>query len=406
MLLKKNISLLIIVIIISSCASKHPNYKSASEIDAVVIDAKTSNKKFMPLEHYNPLFVRVNFIFLLDENGEGNFNGKDKEDNESLDRVFTKANKLIDNLKDAKDSTCYTGFDFLSSSKIQFQFKKMYIKDTFARNYLNAKGYSERRRNIGLLTPSKNWYLKDLDHNINDTIQKKGINVYNTMNVPAYEDLVENHSEKGYNTTQGVAISQFPSYSNYTRSSQLHYPNWYTKRLWIEQFYCVKNKTSWKNGQRAFELAYRGLSHELGHSLGLYHSNEYHRTNKCFKALMSQSGRSPRNYIQPTEIGKMHKAMMTSNVIQFVTDDSNYGVPKTIYENENWNFKKLRFYQDIIVNEGQVLILNGTVIFPENASITLEKNALLVLNNATLKTVKNNNFINIIKKKHAKIIKY
>ncbi|MEE9349085.1 MAG: hypothetical protein V3U80_03495, partial [Flavobacteriaceae bacterium] len=175
MKIKSKISILVIILFSTSCSRKlHPNYKSVADVEAVIINSKTDNRKFIPSENANDLFVRVHFVSLLDENGEGNFKEDDIEDNESIARVFKRANALMVNLKDPKDSICYTGSDFLTSSKIQFQFKKLFIRDTFSRNYLNS-GYTEKNRRLGFLTPSKNWYLKTLDDKINDTISQKGI---------------------------------------------------------------------------------------------------------------------------------------------------------------------------------------------------------------------------------------
>jgi hypothetical protein len=389
-----------------SCSEKSYNLVDLNTIKAKLISKNTNNEAFIPKEDYTPLTVRVNFILLLDENGEGNFRIDNDEDNEILDNVFQKSNHLYANLKDPKDSICYKGNDFLSDTKIRLAYKKYYVKDTFARNYLNAKGYSEEKRNINLISPSPKWYLKTLDNAINDTITKKGINVYNTMNVPAYNQIIKNKTDELYDKTKGIAISQLPSLTDLNRSSQLHYPNLYTKKIWMKNFYGKSHNISWKKLQRTFELIHKGLSHELGHSFGLLHGNQYHRTNKCFNAMMNQNYRSPRNYIQPSEIGKMHKLLMMTNLIQYVTEDSNYNVPKIISENENWDFKTLRFYQDIIVKKDQILILNGTVIFPKKASITLEKNATLILNKATLKTSNNKKFTHIIKRKDAKVIRY
>lgn len=394
-------------LIFNSCSSNKINFSSISEIEATTINSRTKNSFFNPKETYTPLYVRVNYIYLLDENGKGNFNGKNEDDNEIINTIYKKINYLYANLKNPKDSTCYTGNDFIKDTKIQFKFNSLYVKDTFARNYRNSPKYNEKRRSYAAFSPSSNWYLSYLDKNINDTISKKGINVYLNMDKVAYDDVVLRNSSEGYDKTVSNSVSQFPSYTDFNRSSQVCIPNKYTKRLWMENIYCPKKNRSWeKKVKHWFIGTHKGMSHEIGHSLSLAHSNEYHKTNKCFKAMMNQSGKSPRNYIQPSEIGKMHKALMISNLIQFTEENANYNTPLIIKENQNWDFKTIRFYQDIIVEEGQILILNGTVILPSNASILLEKNAVLVLNKATLNTANNKPFTNIIKEKHAKIVKY
>ncbi len=404
--MKKITSLLIITIILSSCATKLP-FNNISEIDAVTINARTKNRFFIPKTTYDPLYVRANFIYLLDTNGQGNFNGKNKEDNKVIDEILQKINHLYQNLEDPKDPKCYKGKDFVKDTKIQFKFKLLYIKDTFARNYRNSKLFNEKKRSYSAFAPSKNWYLKYLDNTINDTISKKGINAFFNMDVDAYNDVVLNNSAKAYHKTKSVSVSQFPSYQDFNRSSQICFPNKYTQYLWMKNINSKKINKSWdKTVKNWYISSYKGMSHEIGHSLSLAHSNEHHGTNKCDQAMMNQGWKAKRNYIPPTEIGKMHKALMTSNLIQFVTDESNYNQPRIISENENWDFNTIRFYQDIIVKQGKILILNGNVILPKNTSITLEKDAILVLNNATLKTTNNTNFTTIIKNKNAKIIKY
>lgn len=404
--MKKYLLLLFVVILGSSCASKLP-FKKLEDIEAVTINKGTKNRFFIPKETYKPLYVRVNNIFLLDENGEGNFNGKNKEDNEILKTIFNRTNKLYANLVDPKDPNCYKGEDFIKDTKIQFLFNPLYIKDTFARNYRNSKHFNLKKRGIRPISPSSNWYLKYLDNNINDTISKKGINAFFNMDVVSYNDVKYNNSSKEWDKTVNASVSQFPSYTDFTRSSQICFPNKYTKRILMEEIYSVEHKLSWKNKVKYWYLeTYRGVAHEIGHSLSLSHSNKHSPYNKCPNAMMYQGYKSRNNYIQPTEIGKMHKALMTSNLIQFVDEKSNYDVPRIVTSNENWDFKTLRFYQDIIVEEGKILILNGNVIFPIDTSILLKKNAILVLNKATLKTVNNKPFTNIIKSKHAKIVTY
>lgn len=404
--MKKIFYIFSIATLITSCVSKVP-FSNVKEIEATTINYRTDNRYFIPKERYKPLFIRVNMIFLLDENGEGNFNGKNKEDNEILETIFKRTNNLYANLVDPKDPNCYKGDDFIKDTKIQFLFNPIYVKDTFARNYRNSKSFNLKKRGIGPIAPSNNWYLKYLDNNINDTISKKGINAFFNMDVIAYNDVKYNNSSIEWDKTVSASVSQFPSYTDFTRSSQICFPNKYTKRLLMENIYCVTHNLSWKNKVKNWYLeTYRGIAHEIGHSLSLAHSNKHSPYNKCPNAMMYQGYKSKNNYIQPSEIGKMHKALMTTNLIQYVEEDANYEVPKIVSENENWDFKTIRFYQDIIIKKDKILILNGNVILPSKASITLEKGAVLVLNKAMLKTATNQPFKNIIKNKNAKIIKY
>lgn len=402
----KYILIFISIITLGSCASKLP-FNNLDEIEAKTINLRTENRFFIPKEQYNPIPIRVNFIYLLDENGKGNFDGKNKDDVKLYDTIFKKANHLLANLVDPKKPECYKGDDFIKDTKIRFDFKRFYVKDSFARNYRNSEKFNAKRPTYAAFSPSEKWYIKPLDDTINDTISKKGINTYFNMDAKAYNDVVYKNCEEAYLNTVKAAVSQFPSNTNFTRSSQMSYPDKFTKRTWMENIYSVKNNRSWdKEVSHWFINSYVGITHELGHSFGLSHSNKHMKLHTCHNAIMTQGYKATKNYIQPTEIGKMHKAIMTTNLIQFIDNNANYNVPKIISKNENWDFKTIRFYQDIIVEEGNILILNGNVIFPANASILLKKDAVLVLNKAELKTANNKPFTNIIKHKHAKIIKY
>lgn len=118
----------------------------------------------------------------------------------------------------------------------------------------------------------------------------------------------------------------------------------------------------------------KGTAHELGHALGLNHSNQYHAANACKFSLMSQSGSDPRNYLQPTEILKTHQNLRETNLIQFVTPESFLGNTFTINTNTTWD-KTKRFYSNLEIKNNVILNISEKIIISPQAKIIFDKNA-------------------------------
>jgi hypothetical protein len=62
---------------------------------------------------------------------------------------------------------------------------------------------------------------------------------------------------------------------------------------------------------------------------------------------------SSRDYLPPTEVGKMHLALSITNLSQFVTYDSYIPDPIVIQGNEQWNYDA-RTYRNIVVNNSKL----------------------------------------------------
>lgn len=339
---------------------------------------KTPAHYSYPLEEfYEALTIRANIIVLYRNDGSGNFDLNNKDEKELLDDYLEYVNKyVLSDLKQPPNLTgCYTGNDFLSDTKIRVKFNIIKIKNEYAWNYLNGGTDPDEKKLYGF-SPSENWYLKNLNDSIfNATDIPKGVNVYMTMNGAKFNRI---YKDKGMSyDVVDKAAAQFPTSTKLNLSSQIHLPNRYLKYLYHKYPIPIKYNTTWEETRWWHLGDAKGLAHEFGHNFGLSHSNEYHKTNTCKYSLMSQTGSDPKNYLQPTEIKKIHWNLTRTNMMQFVTEDSHYGVSWAIEKDTVWD-KTQRFYNDFEIVNNVTLTISDSIILPPQSFIKLNKNAKIV----------------------------
>lgn len=356
---------LIFVILVQSCIAQTPSFQKPNR----QIYEVTGNEK--------PLKIRVTAVLLQRDDGSGNYSRSRPEEFKLFQTYWNNALNNFQNLKQPPDlEGCYDGFDFWPSAMIEFEDTIIEVKDSYAWNNQNRSSESEKNHLKGF-SPNENWYLKALDDSLSAAETHPSIHVYFTNDGNTYDEVLE--SKGGIFNDKGIAAGQYPSQGNLTRSSQIHMPGVYPKYIYMKNQAPIEFGKTWEKDIQYWYLVddAKGLTHELGHNFGLGHANEYHGANQCRWTIMSQKHTHARNYLQPTEIQKMHRNFSNTNLIQFITPDSHYGKTIRLMENTVWDQER-RYYHDFELNRNIELVISNRITLPNQAKIVLNRNSKLI----------------------------
>ena len=352
----------------------------------------TTYRPYIPYTYEESIPIRVNLVFLQQDDGTGGFQENDPEQQLLWNDIEAKVNAMYVSFIDQDSQNCYLWKDpFLSDAKIHFVFNRIYIKDSYA---WNRKNYSSHWGEPGdPQCPPLN-YITYLQKKIENDYPL-GINVFCTE-VPEIWNTYQ-YCEEFINADSilpavfgGWGCSESPESGSY---SQIHMPDLYSKFLWMKYVVPVRDMVPWdRSGNRNVwwwevnSLA-ASLAHELGHSLNLDHWCSHYETNKCAHALMHQGNINQyhsHNYIPPTEIGKIHQALSTTHLKNFIPKDL---LPVGTMETKKdltWN-KNFRSYTNIEITTSGRITANTGIQMPQKSHINV--NGQLYIRNGDVECV-------------------
>ena len=334
----------------------------------------TMYRPYIPYRYENSIPVQVNLVFLQKNDGTGGFQAGDSEQQKLLDEVEARINEIYATLVDQDTQVCFQWKDpFIADAKVRFVFNRMYVRDSYA---WNRRNYGEWYGAQDVQCPPLN-YIEYLQKDIENSDAPLGINVFFTMDSVLYEtyQYCEEYAAQGIVLPQsmgGWGCSEFPDKAY----SQIHMPDSYIKFLWMKYIVPLRDTVEWIPTAWGWErdaLA-AALAHELGHSLDLHHDCNHYAWNQCPDALMHQDNVDPehlRNYIPPTEVGKIHYSLSTTRLKNFVRKDLLPAGTLEIEKDLLWNMD-FRAYTHIRIAGGSHLRISSNVQMPRKSHIDVE----------------------------------
>ncbi len=338
-----------------------------------------NNYPYLPTSADDPIVIRLNIIFVQDPSGGSNFQQNNTEQDAMIDDMMGVLNDLYSNMSPPNDwSLCRNiNYDYgvIPDLKIQFVCEKI---------YLPFQDWSNHDKSICPNNVNNLWYMA-LDNAVAALPNyKPGINVYCTTNMNVQNELIINQTTTAHNTT-GISCSQYPTYSNYDRTSRIHMPDYYTKWWWMKNIVPTDqsvnpNLNPYNPTVRSWDFTTKGhaLAHEIGHSLELYHHCVHYGVNQCPESLMNQSYQSSHSYLPATEVGNMYRAIQLSNVRKFVLGDCYNSNPLVLTQNTIWDFD-VKFFRDIIVENGATLTISCNLYMTRESKIIVKSGGKLII---------------------------
>lgn len=181
---------------------------------------------FIPGPDDNVKTVRVNLLFIRDDNGYGHFDPQDAEAMSVWDDIESSVNTTYANLVEPNytgtNSTCEDTYaDFIVNSKIQFEFNRVFIDDTnlFNASQLSCGAYGIRadiQSQLDVLHPELR-----CNNSMNIVMPTDAGNLTEVLNGGDYTSCFNPNAT-------------WPSTTNFEAIEYTHLPNRYSKYLFMK----------------------------------------------------------------------------------------------------------------------------------------------------------------------------
>jgi len=340
----------------------------------------TKNALHLPEPGYTPITIRLNYIFLQNQSGEGNFKEDNPEDQEFIQAFTQRLNDAVGMMIDREYDYCRGGLPFREDAKYRFKPNMIYIQD--------EKGWNNRNDRAPAGCPGGDaWYLDSLDDAIyaNRDIPH-GVNIYFSTDGKLYDDMVVQKTVTEFEKHKYLSnhcASEIGSVGDLNpHALRVHLPDAWLKLWWF------KNVTGDPPIWLINEFG-RSIAHEVGHLMGLSHTG-----NKYLHCLMRSPSGGNRDYLCPDEVGKIQRVLATNaSFWQCIDCGERFDGPgargnpeRVVSSDEIWDLN-MRVFMSVRIKAGAELRISCGIQMPPDGLIILEPGARLTLDREGIVTL-------------------
>ncbi len=270
-----------------------------------------------------------------------------------------------------------------NDTKIQFSFELDFLTDPSG-----TGSYWDNPTSGGINTWCPGYVNYDLDPLLSDEMEY--INVFFTEDDCYFEYIV--NATPCATGPAIVSCSLFPKFIDMDYVSQVNmrgvFTSYYDKKYnggtWPGTYWDA-TETTYHSDNRywwAVEALGKTLTHELGHSIDLYHVAP---TVPCYSTrIMNNTGAATKTYLDEDEVGQANRSLYLSSVKKYVADcpiDNTNNL--IITGDETWEYD-ITLYSDLIINSGATLTIKCKVSMPTDSKIIVQRGASLILDGGTI----------------------
>lgn len=327
---------------------------------------------YIPTPNHREIKINLNFFFMQQDDGTACFRINNKEEMEFINEVVDIANNRLSNFSN-HSALCNTSSKsnntYVKSLKIKLVPKFFEIKNT-SLAFIPAE-----------TCPGSGWVYENLTNTIhNDPSTKNGINIFFAGEKAPWDDYVTHTAPHNVWTGAYQWCSEYPSFTNMNAPLSVVIENLYVKYKKFKDGLLINGQTvPWSTSKVwLFNGSGPVLAHEILHNLDLTD-----QIFLCSRDIMNNSNGSPEDYMYASDMGTCHQSLSLSNVRQFVDCDQSYGVDRLVTTDETWD-ADMRLYNDVVVKTGGSLTVTCKLLMAENATITVERGAKLIIDGGTI----------------------
>jgi hypothetical protein len=354
------------------------------------------HSSLVPDNNVGTIKINVNFIFVQNHDGIGNFQTSDAQHMILFDAIVNVANNKLNNLIEFACSNCATPL-YYDKSHIEIIPHFIEVQSDLLFDHMNDPVLIPG--NGSIFVPTRPFLLNIVDiAKIQSGYINGGINWIITNHGKATLDLLNStvgtaHWQiQGYTEPfNGYVIAESPSI-DLSKEMILHHPDGFIKYFGFMNFYAPNNQwwanLDWipNNGQL--------LAHEVLHYLGLPDI----LGGDCVENIMnnnSSNGANSKVALTSCQLTTIFQSLVTLSSRNAIVCENAIQHSISVTVNETWK-NNLRILGDVVVKNGATLTITCEVHMSPNGKFVVERGGILVVDGGLLTGYCNDNWRGIV----------